>query len=203
MCVKSVKNKPVIYGLTGGIASGKSTVTNYLINNGFLVFDSDEAVKKIWNDNKELRDTIFNNYKIDINSVIGKKELADLIYNNLDIKNSIESLIHPLVFKMIDDFINENNMVDIIIIDMPLLFEVNYEDKLFKTILVYVSKEVHLNRLMERDNISKEEALLKINSQMDLDDKLGLSNYIIKNNGSYSNLYEQVDILIERLRHEN
>lgn len=203
MSVLTVKNKPKIYGLTGGIASGKSSVANYLIDNGILVFDSDLAVKSIWQDNESLINHIKNKYDIDILSINGKKKLSKLLFSNKDIRNEIESLIHPIVFKMIDEWIEENKNEKFLIIDMPLLYEVSYHLKVDKTILVYANYENNLHRLMKRDKISEEDAKKKIDSQIPLRDKYKLADIIIDNNNSITSLKNKVDLLIKELEDES
>lgn len=202
MSVRLVKNKPKIIGLTGGISSGKSTVVKYLLKENILVFDSDLAVKNIWKDNQILKEEIKNRYSIDLDSTNGKSELAHILFCNKEVRTEVESLIHPIVFKMIDDWIVENNEQKFLIIDMPLLFEVGYHEKVDEVILIYVPCRVQLKRLMLRDNLSKEDSMNRIKSQMKIDEKINYSTYVINNEGDFDSLYEQIDKLVRGLKDE-
>lgn len=202
MSVNHVKSNPVIYGLTGGIASGKSTALSYLRKKGIKIFDSDYAVSEIWK-KESLQMKVKKTYNIDISNKAGKKELGNLIFSNEKIKLEIESLIHPLVFKQIDKWLKKQKDEKLVIIDMPLLFEVGYNKFVDKTILIDIEEKNQLIRLMKRNNLSKKDALLRIHSQMNMEGKRKLSNIIIDNNGSIEDLYLKLDILIKELLDEN
>ncbi|HHW79697.1 MAG TPA: dephospho-CoA kinase [Acholeplasmataceae bacterium] len=199
MSVINAKNKSKIIGLTGGIATGKTTVSNYLKGQGFLVFDSDETVSKLWKSNKSLQQYIKNKYQIDITKNSGKKALAELIFNNDEKKVEIELLIHPFVFKEMDEWIKANHNESILFLDIPLLFEISYQNKVDKTIVVYANLVNQINRLMKRNNLSKTEALSRINAQMNIEDKKLKANYILDNNSTLEVLYKQIDELIKEL----
>jgi len=201
--VKTVKNKPKIYGLTGGIASGKSVAAGVFESLNVKIFDSDFYVKKLWEENDELIKKVNEKYNIDITKRKGKDELSNIIFNNELDRFYINSLVHPLVFEGVEKFIKDNIKEPFIIIDMPLLFEVGYENKVDKTILIYTNKRNQINRLMKRDNISKKEALLKINSQIKLKDKRKMSHFVINNNKKIEDLKNKVKLLYEVLKNES
>ncbi|VEU80388.1 dephospho-CoA kinase [Haploplasma axanthum] len=203
MSVNHVKNKPYIYGLTGGIATGKSTAINFFLKEGVKVFDSDLAVKKIWSENKQLVKHMDSKYCIDMNTKTGKSKLAKLLFDNKDIRNELNSLIHPLVFRMIDEWIIDNNNEKFLIIDMPLLFEVNYHNYINKSILIYLDKDKQIERLMNRDNLTKEESIKRINAQMDLEVKKNMADYIINNNKSHQDLEIELERLLKVMNNEN
>lgn len=201
--MKNVKNKPKIYGLTGGIASGKSITANFFIEHNIKVFDSDKYVKELYLNNSELINKVNTKYKIDINTLEGKTKLSNIIFNNELERMYLNSLIHPLVFQGIDEFIENNIKEDFLIIDMPLLFEVGYDKKVFKSILIYTSKKIQVKRLMNRDSLSKTNAMKRINSQLSLKDKKKMADYIIKNNKDKEDLYKQLESLIGVLKDES
>lgn len=191
--MKTVKDNKIILGLTGGIASGKSTAANFFKSRNILVFDSDLEVKRIWEENEKAITYVKDKYNIDIKTNIGKKALANLIFNDKKVIKDINDLIHPLVFESIDRFIKENSNEKVLIIDMPLLFETGYYKKVDLSVLIYVDLNTQIERLMKRDNLSKSDALTRINAQMSLEDKKALSNYIINNNK------DDIKILEEKL----
>lgn len=202
MSVRTVKNKPFIYGLTGGIASGKSTASNFFVSKNVKVIDSDKIVKDLWENNNELKEIVFNKYQIKINTKEGKKALRNIIFNNEEELKYINSVIHPLVFIEVDKLIKKYQDELFIVIDMPLLFEVNYI-KVDKVILIYVNRETQIKRLVSRDNISKSEALNIINNQMSLEIKKELSDIVINNNGSLNDLNNNLLKLYEEIVNEN
>lgn len=185
-------NKPLIVGITGGIATGKSVVSSYLINKGYKVVDADEIVHESYNDEKikmriknEFNDAVIDN-KID------RKILSNIIFNNEDKRLLLNSIIHPYVFDKILAVIN-TTQDSIIFIDVPLLFESGFNELCNKVICVSTTKDNEIKRLISRNNITVEEALKKINSQMELTKKEQLSDYIIDNNASLDNTYKQID----------
>lgn len=193
--MKTVKNKPIIYGLTGGIASGKSIASDFFVNKDIKVFDSDEYVKSLWNENQELVSTVNNKYQLNIQTKEGKAKLANIIFNDELEKAYINSLVHPLVFKGIEKWLIENQNEKFVIIDMPLLFETGYETKVDKTIVIYTTKMSQVKRLMKRDNLSLKAAKLRINAQLDLKIKAKMGSYVIRNTKSLKYLYDQLELL--------
>lgn len=108
--------------------------------------------------------------------------------------------MHPIILNEMRKQINEKSKLhNIIIVDVPLLFEINIEKEFDIILLVYSTKEIQLKRIMERDNRTKEEALNMINSQMDLEFKKKKSDYILKNNNTLKDLYEEIDKVLEKL----
>lgn len=203
MFARFAKNKSIVIGLTGGIATGKSTAVDYLRSLDYKIFDSDLVVKDLWDNDQKLKSQILNKYNIDIDSTDGKKTLAKLMFTDQPTKEYVESLIHPLVFDAITDFKKNNKTEKVLIIDMPLLFEVNYQTNVDKTLLIYVNSDVQLKRVMKRDKITKEEALLKINAQISIEEKHMLSNYVIENEGSIEDLHKEIDKTLRRIIDES
>lgn len=195
MCASFVKNK--IYGLTGGIASGKSSALLFFEKNGFYVIDSDKIVKDLWLDLDVLK-KISKTFKLKNDENL-KKEVTNLIFVNYVLREKLNEIIHPLVFSEIEKLVDENIKKQQIIIDMPLLFEVGYENKVDEVILIYSSKRNQLKRLMKRNNLSKKDALNRINAQLPLKNKVYKSNYVIRNNSSFANLERQINKLIKKI----
>jgi len=178
--------------LTGGIATGKSTVANLFMLHGFLTIDADKIAHKILDKNTTKIAELFGEKYIKDNKVV-RKELGNLIFNNKQEKLKLENFIHPLIKEDIIEaakIFEQNNKP--YLIDIPLFFENrNYDIK--KSITVYTSKEVQIQRLIKRDKCTKEEALARINNQMDIEEKKSLSTYIIDNTGSLNDLIEEVN----------
>jgi len=202
MSATTVKNKPIIYGLTGGIASGKTTAVNFFKEKGVKVFESDRYVRYLWKNNEDLINKVNAKYNINIKTDEGRKSLANIIFNSELDKAYINSLVHPFVFEGVSKFVKENINAKYVIVDMPLLFEVGYDIKVDKTILIYTTSRNQLSRLMKRDNLSKEDAKKRINSQINLKDKRSLSTYVINNSKTIDKLYDKLNLMYEVMNDE-
>lgn len=196
-----IQNKNIIIGLTGGIASGKSTVSNILVERGYKVIDADKISREIVEINKPAYKKIVEFFGEEIllgDKSINRKLLGTIIFSDHKKRDVLNNITHPLVFEDIKDKIKEYSVDNrVIFLDIPLLFEQYDLLKEHKIImdeiwLVYVNKETQITRLMRRDNISKEEAILKIQSQMDIEHKRKMSSKIIDNNGDMESLREVV-----------
>ena len=191
----------MVIGLTGGIGTGKSTVARRLIEKGYPVIDTDIISKEIIEKeeiiikiNEELGDVL------DYNGKINRKKLGQIVFKDKKKLNVLNSIMHPIILNEMRKQINEKSKLhNIIIVDVPLLFEIIIEKDFDLILLVYSTKEIQLKRIMERDNRTKEEALNIINSQMDLELKKKKSDYILKNNNTLKDLYEEIDNVLEKL----
>ncbi|MEA2049601.1 MAG: dephospho-CoA kinase [Campylobacterota bacterium] len=178
--------------LTGGIATGKSTVASLFMLHGFLTIDADKIAHKLLDENYETIERLFGSKYIENKKVI-RKELGNLIFNNFEEKKRLEEFIHPLIKEAI---IKEAKVFEDqkkpYLIDIPLFFEnKNYNIK--KSIVVYTPKNIQIQRLINRDNSTKDEALSRINNQMDIEDKKILANYIIDNSQDLKHLQKEVE----------
>ena len=178
--------------LTGGIATGKSTVSNLFMMHGFLTIDADEIAHKILDENSQNIALMFGQKYVSNHKVL-RKELGNLIFNNKDEKLKLEKFIHPLIKEEIikkAKVFEANNKP--YLIDIPLFFE-NRNYDIQKSIVVYTPKDIQIQRLIKRDNSTYEEAKARIDNQMDIEDKKALGSYIIDNSGDLSNLIVEVE----------
>lgn len=185
-----IKN-PTIIGITGGIATGKSTILNYLKKtyqtNDFLYLDADEISHNLLKEKNVINQLIiaFGNEIIE-NGQINRKKLGKIVFTDDDTRFTLNNILHPLVSKEITNKINKNQDKKIIFVDVPLLIESSMIDLTDEVWLAYLPKNIQLERLMKRDQINEQEALNKINAQMDIDKKLtiinNLNNKLIINN---------------------
>lgn len=178
-----------ILGLTGGIATGKSTVAKMFIEKGIPVIDTDLIARNVLNKGTEGYYEIVKNFSSEIlltNLDINRKKLGRKIFANPQKRAILNEIVHPRVKEMVDSEIakHEEEGTQIIVIDVPLLFETNYQEIVDKTIVVYTTLTQQLNRLISRDLITKEYAQMKINAQMSLSDKVDLADYVINNSFS-------------------
>lgn len=191
----------MIIGITGSIACGKSTVSNYLKSKGYIVIDADRIGHEALDDGyvKEKLILAFGNEILEDNK-INRQKLGELVFGNSSNLNVLNSIIHPEIRKKILEKIDKNNDKELIFIDVALLFEAKFDDLVDKIIVVYVDKNTQLTRLMKRNSISKKEALSRIVSQMSPIEKAKLGDYTVNNNLDVINTYEQVDKVLSELK---
>ena len=184
--------------LTGGIATGKSTVASLFMMHGFLTIDADKIAHKILDENVSKITELFGEKYIKDNKV-DRKELGNLIFNDEIEKKKLENFIHPLIKEQIikDARIFEEQKKPYLI-DIPLFFEnKNYDIK--NSIVVYTPKDTQIERLMLRDKSTKDEALSRINNQMDIDEKKEKATFIIDNTKNLLNLQNEVERIKKEL----
>lgn len=191
----------MIIGITGSIACGKSTVSNYLKSKGYIVIDADKIGHEALDDDyvKEKLILAFGNEILDDNK-INRQKLGELVFGSSSNLNVLNSIIHPEIRKKILQKIDKNNDKEFIFIDVALLFEAKFDDLVDKIIVVYVDKNTQLTRLMKRNSISEKEALSRIVSQMSPIEKAKLGDYTVNNNLDVINTYEQVDKVLSELK---
>lgn len=191
----------MIIGITGSIACGKSTVSNYLKSKGYIVIDADKIGHEALDDDyvKEKLVLAFGNEILEDNK-INRQKLGELVFGNSSNLNVLNSIIHPEIRKKILEKIDKNNDKELIFIDVALLFEAKFDDLVDKIIVVYVDENTQLTRLMKRNSISKKEALSRIVSQMSPIEKAKLGDYTVNNNLDVINTYEQVDKVLSELK---
>lgn len=188
--------------ITGSIACGKSTVTNYLINKGYYVVDADKIGHEILLDEQiknELKavfgEVIFENGEVD------RKKLGEIVFNNEKSLNILNSIVHPKIKEVISNKLNVG--MELVFLDIALLYESNFVDLVDKVIVVDVDEKTQLERLMLRNNFTEEEAKKRIASQMSSSKKVKLADYVIDNNNNVLETYEQVDKLLAKLEGES
>ncbi len=185
-----------IIGLTGGISTGKTTVSHYLTTVCHIrVLDADGYSKEAVAKNSPILQTIKQRYGADIcfkNGELNRKKLADIIFNSSKEKQWLESQIHPYVRQKFRQDM-EQYQERIIVLDIPLLFESNLTHLVREIWVVYCSYEQQLQRLMTRNHLSKEEAIARIKSQLPLAEKIEKADIILDNSSTLDALYQQIE----------
>lgn len=191
-----------IIGITGGIASGKSTVTNFLRQKGFQVVDADALVHQLQKPGGRLYQILVQHFGQDIvseNGELNRTLLASLIFSNTEerewSKRTQGEIIREELARLRDQLAHTE---EIFFMDIPLLFEQDYSAWFDETWLVYVEPDVQMDRLMKRDQLSKDLAISRLAAQWTLEKKKGLASQVIDNNGSQDQLLAQVNSLLER-----
>ena len=187
-----------IVGLTGGISSGKSTVSSYLKQLKIPVIDADQVARKVVEPNSqgaiEIRKT-FGSDVFEEDGSLNRQKLGALIFSNAENRQKLDDLLQPLIKIMILDEIEEYRQKgeNMIVLDLPLLFEKQYEELCEDIIVVYISKELQLERLMRRNQYTKQEALSRIDSQLSIEEKRKRATVLLDNQGTIQQLYHQVE----------
>lgn len=192
-----------IIGITGGIASGKSTVTKFLRQEGYKVVDADALVHKLQNPGERLYRILVEHFGQEIileNSSLNRPLLAKRMFSNpseLEWSKETQGKVIREELAILRDQLAQTE--DVFFMDIPLLFEQNYASWFDETWLVYVNRDVQLERLMKRDQISKEAAESRLNSQWPLERKISLASHSLDNNGNQEQLIAQVVQLFEEM----
>lgn len=186
-------------GLTGGIATGKSTVVKMLIKKGFKIIDSDKIVSFILNNNKEVLSYIKDEFgsKFICDDKILRREFGEYIFTNDCERLKYENFIMPKILKFIDaefKFYEDNNE-RICILDAPVLIEKNIHLSMDYVVLIWAEREQQISRIMRRDGLDKENAIRRINAQMDINIKKRFADYIIDNSKEEELLEDQINNL--------
>lgn len=206
MTIGMKQNKPKVVGITGGIATGKSTVSKIIKNLGYEVIDADIISREVVEKGKPAyRELIayFGDVILDEYGNIDRKELGNLIFNNEEKRKKLNSITHPYIMKAIKESIYNKKEQKIVFVDIPLLIEEidklrDYDIRFDEIWLVYVDEENQIDRLMKRDRIDRTEALNKIRAQMPIEVKKKYATIVIDNRGDIKDLDEQVRRFIEK-----
>ena len=183
------KNSQRRIGLTGGIASGKTTITNYIRKHKNVpILDADNLSRELIRPNTYLYKKILDYFgnkiidnKNDSERVINRKLLRNIIFKNSESKVWIEKLLHPLIKEKMIEECNQYNNTQTLVLVIPLLFEAKFEDICTEIWLVKCPKEIQKKRIMNRDKISEKEASESINLQLSFEEKRKFSNIILDN----------------------
>lgn len=188
-------------GLTGGISTGKTTVSNYLSSKYKLpVLDADIYAKEAVASASIILHKIFRHFGSEIQQADGslnRTALGDIVFNDPEEKQWLESQIHPYVR---DRFTQElaNIQQDTVVLSIPLLFEANLTHLVTEIWVVSCSKDKQLARLQARNNLSLEQAEARIRSQLPLESKVAQADCVINNNSTLEELYQQCDLFLKK-----
>ncbi|WP_458354728.1 dephospho-CoA kinase [Peribacillus frigoritolerans] len=190
-----------IIGITGGIASGKSTVSLYLQELGFTIVDADLASRAVVEPGEEAYHQVVKAFGEDIlltDGNIDRVKLGSIIFNDQEKRLLLNGIVHPAVrnWMRVKTEAALSSGEETVFMDIPLLFESKLTFMVDKTLLVYVDEQVQLQRLMNRNGLSEKEALARINSQMPLADKKALADAVIDNNGDINETKRQVKAIL-------
>ncbi|EGL82126.1 Dephospho-CoA kinase [Caldalkalibacillus thermarum TA2.A1] len=179
----------MVIGLTGGIASGKSTVSRMLDDLGAVIIDADKIAREVVEPGQAAWQKIKETFGEDVlqpDGRLDRAKLAEIIFRDQEQRRKLNSIVHPEIRKQMlkrkEEALQQGE--ELIVLDIPLLFESKLEHMVDKILVVYVPEEVQIRRLMERDKIDRKYAIQKIESQMPLETKKEMGHAYIDNSGT-------------------
>jgi dephospho-CoA kinase len=208
-----------IIGLTGGIGSGKSTVTEHLTAKGFHVLDADKIARELVLPGSEMLIQLAAEFGDDIicdDGSLNRKKLGSIVFSDADQKNKLDSLMHTRILELIHDRIlqyredaekaaevasdhEQGARFRVVFIDAPLLFETGLYQSVSEVWVIDADDETRISRIMERDGLKREEIQKRIDMQMARDEKIRRADVILDNTGDQASLFRQIDGLLQKL----
>ena len=194
-----------LVGLTGGIASGKSTVAEILARQGAAIINADVLAREVVEPGRQAWTEIVNTFGTAVlqpDRALDRQKLRAIIFDDPGARKKLESIIHPQVRALAEQRIREHAAAGyaVIVYEVPLLFEGNLQEWLRPVILVACDVDTQRKRLQSRDNLSAVQAQKHIEAQMSLEEKRRLADYVIENNGSLEDLERQVQAVLEKIK---
>lgn len=195
----------LVVGLTGGIASGKSTVSRLFEELGVPVICADELAHEAVKPGSPALDEIrrsFGAETIDAEGRLDRAAMARLVFHDPSLRKKLESIIHPRVFegknRLLDEFERQGHSVAVV--DVPLLYESGWDREFDLVIVVHVPRQVQEQRVVERDKMLPEDARARLDAQMPIDEKRDRADHVIDNSGSMESTSEQVVTILRTLQ---
>lgn len=179
-------------GITGSLASGKSTVSEFFQAKGHLVISADEINKQLLKEEKHIlhiNELLFAR----VSEVLDKKKIAQLIFADKEKKKALEEYLHPLIYLEMKKILNASNE-EVVFLEIPLLYETNFRELVDYVIVVSVDEKTQIKRIMKRDKLTVEEAYKRIKGQMPLKEKVSKADYVIDNSKNIKKTHQQLDV---------
>jgi dephospho-CoA kinase len=192
-------------GLTGGIGTGKSTASQYFTALGAFVFDADQEAKSLINTNKMVQKELINEFGTDILNAehdIDKKKLARVAFQDEDHQQRLNAVIHPYLYELIDASFQKivaQNKHSMFVVDGALIYESGFDSHLDYVIVVTSLLKHRIERALNRGTLSREEILKRMELQWTEEEKIGLADFVIHNDGTEEDLKQAVEELYRKL----
>lgn len=194
-------------GLTGGIATGKTTVSQMLAQQGIPIIDGDQVAHQVLANNQSVQEQIQATFGKQLvqNGQVDRAALGKLVFGNQAALAQLNAITAPVIRETIMTEMAQAkaHQVPLIVLDLPLLYEQHYETVCDGVLVVYLPVEKQLARLMARNRLSREDALKRINSQASLAGKRDRADFVIDNQGSLDQLKAQLKTVLEGVRHKS
>ncbi|MGS0905889.1 dephospho-CoA kinase [Bacillus altitudinis] len=196
----------LVIGLTGGIASGKSTVSQMIKEKGIRVVDADIIAKEAVSKGSAALHQIVQTFGEEVllpNGELNRQQLGTIIFSDEEKRKQLNAIVHPEVRKEMLEQRDEgvSNNETFVVLDIPLLFESKLEGLVDRIIVVYTTPELQLSRLMNRNDLSEEEALNRIQSQQSLEEKCQKADRVIENTKDLAFIRKQLENILNEWEH--
>ena len=179
--------------LTGGIASGKSTVTSLMQLFGFRVIDADKIAHKVLNNSSSEITSSFGQEYVD-SGVVNRKKLGSLVFGNKEKRLELEAIVHPKIkAEILEQAKVQENLGKPYFIDIPLFFEREGAYNIENVLVVYTPKDIQLERLIKREGLSQQEAEQRVAAQLPIDSKRDKATYLIDNSKNLAHLQNECE----------
>lgn len=189
----------LVVGLTGGIASGKSTVSNYLRQLGAVIIDADQLARKVVEPGKNAWLRIKEHFGLEVineDGSLDRKKIGEIVFANPLEREILNKIIHPEVIKetkrLIDHY-KEQADIKLIVVDAPLLLETGMDKLVDEVWVINIEPELQIRRVIKRDNLTREGAINRLKSQMPTQEKLKFAHRVIDNNNSLAQTFDQLE----------
>ncbi len=195
----------MVIGVTGGIGTGKSESIKFFMKYGAEIIDCDLISKEV-SESKEMIEKLKEVFGDEIvkTGKLDRKKLREIVFNDKEKLLNLNSLMHPLIlFKVREEIKNRSKNKNIVIVEMPLLFEVGFETEVEKTVVISAPFELQLERVIKRDSLNYDEAVKAIRAQMSMAEKIKKADFVIENGGSKKELGDKIFELISKLKEDN
>ncbi|HOW37617.1 MAG TPA: dephospho-CoA kinase [Candidatus Izemoplasmatales bacterium] len=194
-----------IIGLTGGIATGKSTVAKLFRRVGLHVIDADNVYKELSKPGNILYNKLIAEFS---SAIVGKnyeidwKKLGSMVFSDNQLRERLNSITHPAVREEIDRLVavGRESQEDFVILEIPLLFETGYQSFCDQVVLVKTDRETQIRRLMARDDIDRTTAIQRIDAQIPMEEKIKLSDFVIDNSADLIKTEKQFYQILTKIR---
>lgn len=192
-------------GLTGGIATGKSTVSRMLVERGAALVDADQIAREIVEPGQPALQAIVEHFGPGVlreDGTLNRKKLGEIVFNDPAERKVLEAITHPVIRARMRErmaALEAERPDRLVVVDVPLLFESGLESYFERVVVVYVPREVQRQRLMARDKLSEAEAERRLAAQMDIEEKRRRADFVIDNSGTLEDTRRQVDALMRML----
>lgn len=198
----------LIVGLTGGIASGKSLVAKVFQDLGAHIIDADKIVHELLEPGQQAWEEVVKYFGPEIvfpDKTIDRRKLGAIVFNDAEKRAWLNQCLHPKVFAVYTARVKHlcaRELDAIIVLDAALLIETGYHKKMDRIVVVYADQEQQMERLTSRDRFSREQALVRIRSQMPLSEKRKQADYVIENTGTREETEQQAREIFQKLKQE-
>jgi dephospho-CoA kinase len=194
---------PRVIGLTGGIASGKSLVSQTLQGLGMTVIDADDISHEILTHDTSIKQKVMQTFGKEVlneEGEIDRGKLGSIVFSQKPgLRKDLEAILHPPIREEMWRRARESRSGNVVL-DIPLLIETGEHERVDLVVVVYATRELQINRLMARDGISRQEAMGRIASQLPLEEKVSAAHYVINNTGSVEETAEQTTRFHQEIR---